>query len=181
MLNETVPAPADDKKHLRGESDTANGKSATGPFAAVTVLFFFWGFITVMNDVLIPFLKSSFELSYFQAGLVQFAFFGAFFVISLIYFAFSVSSGEGPRHALPVVGVAFAPQMLLVVSGGWRGFVYHRGLVSCSGVRRHEDRRVLCRVWRWPTAGNGHRMVTTAASGPERSGRRVLAWARKRA
>ena len=70
------------------------GKGAAGPFAAVTVLFFFWGFITVMNDVLIPFLKSSFELSYFQAGLVQFAFFGAFFVISLIYFAFSVSGGD---------------------------------------------------------------------------------------
>jgi FHS family L-fucose permease-like MFS transporter len=74
--------------------DTAAGKGAAGPFAAVSVLFFFWGFITVMNDVLIPFLKSSFALSYFQAGLVQFAFFGAFFVISLVYFAFSVSGGD---------------------------------------------------------------------------------------
>jgi len=74
--------------------DVGTGKGAAGPFAAVTVLFFFWGFITVMNDVLIPFLKSSFELSYFQAGLVQFAFFGAFFVISLVYFAFSVSGGD---------------------------------------------------------------------------------------
>ena len=72
----------------------SGAKGTVGPFAAVTVLFFFWGFITVMNDVLIPFLKSSFELSYFQAGLVQFAFFGAFFVISLIYFAFSLSSGD---------------------------------------------------------------------------------------
>jgi MFS family permease len=57
-------------------------------------LFFFWGFITVMNDVLIPFLKSSFELSYFEAGLVQFAFFGAFFVVSLIYFSVSASRGD---------------------------------------------------------------------------------------
>lgn len=77
-----------------GHGDLAAGQGTAGPFAAVTVLFFFWGFITVMNDVLIPFLKSSFELSYFQAGLVQFAFFGAFFVISLIYFAFSVTSGD---------------------------------------------------------------------------------------
>ena len=75
-----------------GELEPRTG--GTAPFAAVTVLFFFWGFITVMNDVLIPFLKSSFELSYFQAGLVQFAFFGAFFVISLIYFLFSISGGD---------------------------------------------------------------------------------------
>lgn len=68
--------------------------NTTGPFAIITLLFFFWGFITVMNDVLIPFLKGSFELSYFQAGLVQFAFFGAFFVISFIYFLVSSSSGD---------------------------------------------------------------------------------------
>jgi FHS family L-fucose permease-like MFS transporter len=60
----------------------------------VTLLFFFWGFITVMNDVLIPFLKQSFTLTYFQAGLVQFSFFGAFFVISLIYFLVSISRGD---------------------------------------------------------------------------------------
>ncbi len=53
-----------------------------------------WGFITVMNDVLIPHLKSVFELSYFQAALIQFAFFGAFFVISLLYFIISVSQGD---------------------------------------------------------------------------------------
>ncbi len=62
----------------------------TRPFITITVLFFMWGFITVMNDVLIPFLKEGFELTYFQAGLVQFAFFGAFFFVSLIYFIVSV-------------------------------------------------------------------------------------------
>jgi len=78
----------------KGAGDPPSRGGTAGPFAAVTVLFFFWGFITVMNDVLIPFLKSSFELNYFQAGLVQFAFFGAFFVISLIYFTLSVSGGD---------------------------------------------------------------------------------------
>lgn len=71
----------------------ASGSNA-GAFATVTLLFFFWGFITVMNDVLIPFLKASFSLTYFQSGLVQFAFFGAFFVVSLIYFLVSVSQGD---------------------------------------------------------------------------------------
>ncbi len=43
----------------------------------MTVLFFMWGFMTVWNDVLIPRFKEAFTLSYFQAMLVQFAFFGA--------------------------------------------------------------------------------------------------------
>lgn len=87
-------AVGSERRDSQAAGGKAGGHGTVGPFAAVTVLFFFWGFITVMNDVLIPFLKSSFDLSYFQAGLVQFAFFGAFFVISLIYFAFSLSSGD---------------------------------------------------------------------------------------
>jgi FHS family L-fucose permease-like MFS transporter len=48
----------------------------------MTCLFFFWGFITVLNDILIPFLKESFDLNYTQAMMVQFCFFGAYFVVS---------------------------------------------------------------------------------------------------
>ena len=51
-------------------------------FVAMTCLFFFWGFITVLNDILIPFLKDSFNLNYTQAMLVQFCFFGAYFIVS---------------------------------------------------------------------------------------------------
>ena len=52
------------------------------PLLAMTCLFFFWGFITVLNDILIPFLKESFDLNYTQAMLVQFCFFGAYFIVS---------------------------------------------------------------------------------------------------
>lgn len=54
----------------------------TFAFVAMTCLFFFWGFITVLNDILIPFLKESFDLNYTQAMLVQFCFFGAYFIVS---------------------------------------------------------------------------------------------------
>ena len=64
------------------------------PFITITMLFFLWGFITVMNDVLIPYLKGSFDLTFFQAGLVQFAFFGAFFVVSLLYYFISLATGD---------------------------------------------------------------------------------------
>jgi len=49
----------------------------------VTSLFFLWGFITVLVDSLIPRLKEIFELTYFQAGLVQFAFFMAYGLLSI--------------------------------------------------------------------------------------------------
>ena len=61
---------------------TAQG-STTGPLIIVTILFFMWGLLTSMNDVLIPHLKSVYTLTYVQAMLVQFCFFGAYFVVSL--------------------------------------------------------------------------------------------------
>ena len=53
------------------------------PLAIVTTLFFMWGLLTSLNDVLVPHLKSIFELNYTQAMLVQFAFFSAYFVLSV--------------------------------------------------------------------------------------------------
>ena len=50
---------------------------------AMTAIFFMWGFITELNDVLIPHLKAVFELKYWQAMLVQFCFFGAYFVMAV--------------------------------------------------------------------------------------------------
>jgi MFS transporter, FHS family, L-fucose permease len=55
----------------------------TRPLAIVTTLFFMWGFLTSLNDILVPHLKSIFELSYAQAMLIQFAFFSAYFLFSL--------------------------------------------------------------------------------------------------
>lgn len=52
----------------------------TFALATLTALFFAMGFITVLNDLLIPHLKVIFELSYFEASLIQFCFFGAYFI-----------------------------------------------------------------------------------------------------
>ena len=53
------------------------------PLAIVTTLFFMWGFLTSLNDILVPHLKSIFELSYARAMLIQFAFFSAYFLFSI--------------------------------------------------------------------------------------------------
>jgi len=53
------------------------------PLAVVTTLFFMWGFLTCLNDILVPHLKSIFDLNYAQVMLVQFAFFSAYFFFSV--------------------------------------------------------------------------------------------------
>jgi len=59
------------------------GESYLAPLATVTTLFFMWGFLTCLNDILVPHLKSIFDLSYAKIMLIQFAFFGAYFIFSL--------------------------------------------------------------------------------------------------
>jgi FHS family L-fucose permease-like MFS transporter len=63
------------------ENDKYKGMGAG--FATVTTLFFMWGFITVSIDPLIAALKAIFKLTYAQSSLTQFAFFMAYFVVSL--------------------------------------------------------------------------------------------------
>jgi FHS family L-fucose permease-like MFS transporter len=64
---------------------SAVGRDAnyTAPLAVLTSLFFMWGFLTCLNDIIIPHLKAVFELNYAQAMMIQFAFFTAYFVMSL--------------------------------------------------------------------------------------------------
>src|SRR5271169_6509483 len=58
-------------------------RSYRGPLMMVTTLFFMWGFLTCLNDILIPHLKAIFDLNYAQVMLVQLAFFGAYAVFSI--------------------------------------------------------------------------------------------------
>ena len=68
-----------------GSAATTTGGSEKYPaaLAMVTVLFFFWGFVTVLNDILVPHLKSVFDMNYTKVMLIQFAFFGAYFLFSI--------------------------------------------------------------------------------------------------
>ena len=51
--------------------------------SVLAILFFMWGFCTVLNDTLVPHLKAVFQMNYFQAALIQFVFFGAYFVLAI--------------------------------------------------------------------------------------------------
>ena len=74
----STPAPA--TPVAAGNTDTSQNYMV--PLVVLTTLFFMWGLITSLNDILIPHLKGIFTLSYVQVMLVQFCFFGAYLVMS---------------------------------------------------------------------------------------------------
>jgi len=72
-----------DTARVSGAAAATRERSYLAPLVALTSLFFMWGLITSLNDILIPHLKAAFTLSYVQATLIQLSFFGAYFVMSL--------------------------------------------------------------------------------------------------
>jgi len=75
VISKTSAAP--------GVQVAATTPNYSRPLAIVTTLFFMWGFLTCLNDILVPHLKSIFDLTYAQVMLVQFAFFSAYFLFSV--------------------------------------------------------------------------------------------------
>lgn len=75
-----------------------------GPLMVLTSLFFIWAFVTNLNDILIPQLKKACNLTDFQSSLVQSAFFGAYFIMSLP--AGAIIKRVGYKKGI-IVGLAF--------------------------------------------------------------------------
>jgi MFS transporter, FHS family, L-fucose permease len=80
MSTRPITTSSDSIRSAPAASTTPN---YSRPLAIVTTLFFIWGFLTCLNDILIPHLKSIFDLSYARAMLIQFAFFSAYFLFSV--------------------------------------------------------------------------------------------------
>jgi len=75
--------PISPTPRLPASSSSAPVVNTRVALAVATTIFFMWGFLTCLNDILIPHLKAVFELNYARAMLVQFTFFGAYFLMSL--------------------------------------------------------------------------------------------------
>jgi FHS family L-fucose permease-like MFS transporter len=78
-----IPQVGPDSRIQPNGSPAALVQNYSRPLSIVTTLFFAWGFLTCLNDILVPHLKSIFELSYAGAMLIQFAFFSAYFLFSV--------------------------------------------------------------------------------------------------
>ena len=96
-----------------GYGDDLTMKTDTRAMTVATALFFMVGFLTCLNDIIIPHLKSIFELDYTEAILVQFAFFSSYFVFS--YPGGKLVEWLGYKRAM-VVG-------LVVMACGAAGFI----------------------------------------------------------
>jgi FHS family L-fucose permease-like MFS transporter len=66
-----------------GTAGQAQPVKYTFPLTIVTALFFMWGLLTSLNDILIPHLKSVYNLTYVEAMMVNLAFFSGYFLLSI--------------------------------------------------------------------------------------------------
>ena len=136
-------------------SATGPEQSYTGPLAMVTTLFFMWGFLTCLNDILVPHLKSIFDLNYAEVMLIQFCFFSA-------YFVFSIPSGKIIERIgyqkMMVAGPAHDGSGCAAVhSGGERSIVS-----AVSGGAHHSGGR------HYGFAGFGEPLRRSAGAGADR-------------
>ncbi len=64
-------------------------KNNTSPLTTLVTVFFFWRFIAASNGVFIPFCKTYFNIDQFQSQLVDFAFYGVYYIGALLFFVLS--------------------------------------------------------------------------------------------
>jgi MFS transporter, FHS family, L-fucose permease len=83
MAGISSPAQSPHRSATPAGVPTGTPPNYLAPLSVLTTLFFMWGGLTSLNDVLIPHLKGIFSLSYFEAMLVQFCFFGAYGLMSI--------------------------------------------------------------------------------------------------
>jgi FHS family L-fucose permease-like MFS transporter len=107
-----------------------SSKNYTSALITLTSLFFMWGFMTVMNDVLIPHLKNIFQLDYFRSMLVQTAFFGAYFIGALLYYLISSRSGD------PINKIGYKNGIIigLIISAIGSAMFYPATILNIYGV-----------------------------------------------
>jgi FHS family L-fucose permease-like MFS transporter len=116
-------------------SPAGTNTSYLAPLAVLTSLFFMWGFLTCLNDIIIPHLKAVFELNYAKAMMVQFAFFTAYFVVSLPSGAFVKKVGY-KAGIIVGLGIAAAGCLLFYPAAGARSYPMFLGalFVLASGI-----------------------------------------------
>ena len=114
---------------------TATTASYARPLAIVTTLFFMWGLLTSLNDVLVPHLKSIFDLSYASAMLVQFAFFSAYFLFSIPWSRIVNAVGYQKTMVAGLLGMAVGA-LLFVPAASFASFPLFLGalIVLAAGI-----------------------------------------------
>ncbi len=126
----TAPAPTVSQPNTHQP-----GRTYGFELTVLTSLFFMWGFITCMNDILIPHLKRAFDLNYVETMLIQFTFFTAYFIMSLP--SGTIVEKVGYKRGI-VIGLATAGLgcLLFYPAAGMRSYPLFLGafFVLASGI-----------------------------------------------
>ncbi|MGH2645101.1 MAG: hypothetical protein ACRDE2_14195, partial [Chitinophagaceae bacterium] len=75
-------------------ADISQRKGIHPAFFVLITVFFFWGFVAASNGIFIPFCKNHFDLNQLESQLIDFSFYGAYFIGSLILYLLSAFRGE---------------------------------------------------------------------------------------
>ncbi len=95
---------------------TARKPTNTGALSTLVIVFFFWGFIAAGNGIFIPFCKHYFHLDQFQSQLIDFAFYGAYYIGALaLFIASAVKNKDIMNHWGMKTGIVYG---LLISAGG---------------------------------------------------------------
>jgi FHS family L-fucose permease-like MFS transporter len=116
-------------------ADSPAARSSQVPLMVLSSLFFSWGFLTCLNDVLIPHLRAAFSLGFAKAALVQFAFFAAYALVSIP--AGRIVARLGYARGLVVgLGSAGVGCVLFYPAAGMRSYPLFLGalFVLASGI-----------------------------------------------
>lgn len=126
---------AEFKSFSTSNAASTDGSNSTNysALSTLTTVFFFWGFIASGNTVFIPFCKSYFNLDQFQSQLIDFAFYGAYYLGALLLFAISVKRksdvvGNWGYKKTIVLGLTFSAigalaMVLCVLNGAFAGML----------------------------------------------------------
>lgn len=126
---------AEFKPFSTSNAASTDGSNSTNysALSTLTTVFFFWGFIASGNTVFIPFCKSYFNLDQFQSQLIDFAFYGAYYLGALLLFAISVKRksdvvGNWGYKKTIVLGLTFSAigalaMVLCVLNGAFAGML----------------------------------------------------------
>src|SRR4051812_2616745 len=120
----------------------SNTKNYTSALLTLATVFFFWGFLAASNGIFIPFCKSHFSLTQFESQLIDFTFYGGYFIGSIVlYFASQVSRTDilnklGYKNGIVVglvISAAGALCMIPAVNSGSFGFILGAFFVIAIG------------------------------------------------
>ena len=117
-------------------SVTSPTQDYSRPLAIVTTLFFMWGFLTCLNDILVPHLKAIFDLNFAQVMLVQFAFFSAYFLFSVPWSKIVNRIGYQRTMVAGLLTMAVGALLFVPAASGFVSAVSDRAACSRSGNYR---------------------------------------------